>query len=110
TLCLMQESNLLHLIFHRNKNQHRLSKWWKDLSLLRSNVRKLIVELESVGELQAGKPAAPARERVDSRLRIMRRGVIPRAWVAFTGVVATTQFSALGMILLGVLGRIYEII
>ncbi|KAF8427324.1 hypothetical protein EV426DRAFT_572026 [Tirmania nivea] len=153
-LRLTHESNLLHLLFHRNKNQHRISKWWKDLSLLRSSVRNLIAELESVRELQTGKPAAPAlsgsgmtqtqlkklrrmekamkeeanatyiqagrisgvdaivkaRERVDARLRFMRRGIIPRAWVAFTGVVATTQFSALGMILLGVLGRIYEIV
>ena len=152
---LTHESNLLHLLFHRNKNQHRLSKWWKDLSLLRSNVRKLIIELESIGELQTGKPTSlalvagngmtktqlkklrkiekekkekanathvqtggirgmdaivKARERVDARLRLMRRGIIPRTWVAFTGVVATTQFSALGMVLLGVLGRIYEIV
>ena len=151
TLRLTHEFNLLHLLFYRNKNQHRLSKWWKDLSLLRSNVRKLISELESLQELQTGKPAAPAlagsgmtktqlkklrkmekekanaahiqtagisgvdaivkaRERVDARLRLLRRGIIPRAWVAFTGVVATIQFSALGMVLMGVLGRIYETI
>lgn len=26
---------MLHLIFHRNKNQHRRTKWWKWLSILK---------------------------------------------------------------------------
>lgn len=51
-----------------------------------------------------------ARQRVDARLTAMKRNVIPRTWVAFTTVVATTQFSALGMVLLGVLGRVSQLI
>lgn len=27
--------SLLHLIYHRNKNQHQRAKWWKWLSLLK---------------------------------------------------------------------------
>jgi ribonuclease MRP protein subunit RMP1 len=27
--------SMLHLIFHRNKNQHHRAKWWKWLSMLK---------------------------------------------------------------------------
>jgi ribonuclease MRP protein subunit RMP1 len=41
-------SHLLHLSFHRNKNQHRLTKWWSSLSQLRRQVQKLIFELSTL--------------------------------------------------------------
>lgn len=31
----MAVHSMLHLIFHRNKNQHRRTKWWKWLSILK---------------------------------------------------------------------------
>jgi ribonuclease MRP protein subunit RMP1 len=39
---------ILHLTHHRNKNQHRLSKWYKSFSQLRRQVAKLITELEAL--------------------------------------------------------------
>lgn len=32
---LREVTRLLQLIFHRNKNQHHLAKWWKWLSMLK---------------------------------------------------------------------------
>ncbi|KAH6715227.1 hypothetical protein BKA61DRAFT_655519 [Leptodontidium sp. MPI-SDFR-AT-0119] len=39
-------THLLHLTHHRNKNQHRLAKWWKAFSILRRQVGKLVAEVE----------------------------------------------------------------
>lgn len=41
-------NSLLGQIWHRNKNQHRVQKWWKWLGMLRKGVRRL-VELEVEG-------------------------------------------------------------
>ncbi|PVH85421.1 hypothetical protein DL98DRAFT_568206 [Cadophora sp. DSE1049] len=41
-------THLLHLFHHRNKNQHRLSKWWKSFSQLRRQVGKLLAEVEAL--------------------------------------------------------------
>ncbi|MCJ1307010.1 hypothetical protein MMC25_000655 [Agyrium rufum] len=42
-------SKLLHLLFHRNKNQHRTSTWWKHLSILKRNLRRVV---EGLGKVQ----------------------------------------------------------
>lgn len=38
---------LLHLLYRRNKNQHRSSTWFKWLSILRRNLTHLLTELSS---------------------------------------------------------------
>ena len=57
--------DLLVRFHHRNKNQHRLSKWWAQADMLRRQVRKMITELEAleavgVGRKGGGKRAAAA--------------------------------------------------
>jgi ribonuclease MRP protein subunit RMP1 len=39
---LIQIGNVLALAWHRNKNQHRRSRWWKELGILRRNLRRLV--------------------------------------------------------------------
>lgn len=41
TMELQEVTKLLQLIFHRNKNQHHSTKWWKWLSMLKSCLLKL---------------------------------------------------------------------
>lgn len=38
--------DLLERFHHRNRNQHRLSKWWAQADMLRRHVRKMLRELE----------------------------------------------------------------
>lgn len=44
---LLAIHTLLRLIHHRNKNQHRKSKWWKWLSTLNRTVWKLVQAVEA---------------------------------------------------------------
>ncbi len=64
---LQEVSKLLQLVFHRNKNQHRLAKWWKWLSILKRSVRKLLHEI-------AGKET----EAVKTRVCYMAELLVPR--------------------------------
>ena len=42
---LKEISDLLHVISHRNKNQHLLAKWWKWLCMLKRCINHLRTEL-----------------------------------------------------------------
>lgn len=43
--------HLLERFHHRNRNQHRLAKWWAQADMLRRGVRKMLGEVEgAVGE------------------------------------------------------------
>jgi len=87
-------SQLLHLAHHRNKNQHRLSKWYKPFSILRRQLAKLITELHTletaelystapgkgvVGELE-NKYVVAARAKVEERVRFLRVRVLGDAY------------------------------
>ncbi|KAI5804034.1 hypothetical protein DFH27DRAFT_390375 [Peziza echinospora] len=147
TTPLTHELGLLHLVFHRNRNQHHSSKWWKHLSILKRTLHKLTQKLsslpppahsdsttannshtsltktarkklkkEAASALTGGNGAAASEAEkkvgvwIDAYLRHLRRVVIPSCYIAFTSVIATTQFSALGIILLAILGRIHKTI
>jgi hypothetical protein len=52
--------SLLHLIYHRNKNQHQRAKWWKWLSAL----KRISVDLRSIDAARA----AACRKHLASQL------------------------------------------
>jgi ribonuclease MRP protein subunit RMP1 len=124
---LISTHQLLHLTHHRNKNQHRLSKWYKSFSVLRRQISKLITELEAfeTAELYST-PSTPrkgtglrareskyvkaARERVESRVGFLKEWVVGDAYLAFSSLVADNQYSALGLVLLGSLARINTVL
>lgn len=76
---LAEELKTINLLFARNKNQHRVALWWKHFSLLRANVRKILVAGGRAGEngdgrstsrkrkQNSGGETASAREALDRR-------------------------------------------
>jgi ribonuclease MRP protein subunit RMP1 len=66
---LVEIERLLHLAFHHNKNQHRLAKWWRWLSMLRRAVSKLLAELNRSDESFAR-----------ARLQYLQSIIIPRSY------------------------------
>ncbi|KAF9892201.1 hypothetical protein FE257_002607 [Aspergillus nanangensis] len=91
--------SMLQLIFHRNKNQHGKSKWWKWLSILKRTTLKL------ANSLEYGEPGPSAH---------VYRGylatqVVPKCYLAFSTVVADGQFSTLGTVLLATLSRLAKV-
>ncbi len=64
---LRESAKILHLLFHRNKNQHRQATWWKWLSMLRRCQARLTIEIES-----------PDSVETLTRTRFMTNYLLPR--------------------------------
>lgn len=78
--------SMLSAFAHRNKNQHRLSKWWKPFSQLRRHISSLVFELETCYDQEqsygAGhKKAVAAREAVEGRAGFLMASLMPRAFL-----------------------------
>ncbi|KAK4153730.1 ribonuclease MRP protein subunit rmp1 [Chaetomidium leptoderma] len=126
---------ILERFHHRNKNQHRLSKWWAQADMLRRHVRKLlgeleagVVEAERLARLRAkGRQMATKRKKggseggggllldggeeegngvVRRRAEYLRWRLGPGAFLAFTQLSADRMFAHLGLMLLGVLAQV----
>ena len=98
---LLPVQQLLHLTVHRNKNQHRITKWWGNLQLLRRNVKRLV-------EILSSKEAEYRREK-EALLKMaswMETEIIPRVYLSFSAVVADNQYASLGLMLMGCLARV----
>ncbi|KAK4034900.1 hypothetical protein C8A01DRAFT_38596, partial [Parachaetomium inaequale] len=86
---------LLERFHHRNKNQHRLSKWWAQADMLRRQVRKMLRELEG------GVEGAERAERV-AKGRVRRGGKVN--WERFEGEGGEVMVERRAGYLRGVLG------
>ncbi|KAL4871960.1 hypothetical protein BDV12DRAFT_3796 [Aspergillus spectabilis] len=95
---LLRIHSILHLIFHRNKNQHGGTKWWKWLSILKRTVWNLVVSLKPNNQGNSHSSESYKRRLSDQ--------IIPKCYMAFSVVVADVQFSALGTVLFATLARL----
>ncbi|GJC90534.1 hypothetical protein ColLi_13372 [Colletotrichum liriopes] len=117
---------------HRNKNQHRVARWWARFDLLRRSVGRLHDALEararhrhaqgfkapskkSAGKARAGAGIGSGDRRgnaldedVAARARLLLDTTIPSSFLAFSQLAADSQHAALGLVLLGVLARIHS--
>ena len=74
-------SQILHLIHHRNKNQHRHSHWWKWLAMLRRSIAKLITDIGH-GNV----------ERASVRIKYMNEHLFPRCYGCVTSVILLQHY------------------
>ncbi|KAG9242412.1 hypothetical protein BJ878DRAFT_515694, partial [Calycina marina] len=106
---------LLNPCHHRNKNQHRVAKWWKPFCMLRRHVQKLIIRLDDLAESEkfaGGKENAYVRRshaRVEEEAR-WSMGWSERCYVAFTAIVADMQYANLGLMLIGALAQVRRVV
>ncbi|KAH6684164.1 hypothetical protein B0J14DRAFT_572277 [Halenospora varia] len=80
TLTTLQQT--LHLLHHRNKNQHRLAKWYKSLSQFRRQIPKLTAEIEAYEAAHAIKKESAyvmkARDALRARIEFLRERCVGR--------------------------------
>ncbi|KAK4193622.1 hypothetical protein QBC35DRAFT_536898 [Podospora australis] len=109
---------------HRNKNQHRIAKWWAQADMLRRHTGKFIFclenaleeaeRLERIGSLMKRKKKKTEKrkreeeeeEEIKKRAGYLRWGLGPGCFLAFTQLAADRQFAHLGLMLLGVLAQV----
>ncbi|KAG6364341.1 hypothetical protein INS49_005942 [Diaporthe citri] len=126
---LSTAAHLLDGFVHRNKNQHRGTRWWAPFDMLRRSVRKLVPDLEGAvqrsellsssssggasakrrktNDKGAGAGAKqPELEKVEARAQWVHDVVAIKAFEAFTQLLADRQFAQLGLMLIGVLAQV----
>lgn len=108
---LETEFGILHLLYHRNYNQHHVAGWWKLLNMLHRNVRKILERLRSIEDTKK----ILAKERLyDEATRIaqhmIKSGLFKRASYDFNSIIALGQFVTLGMVLIASLSAIYSVV
>ncbi|CCD26018.2 Rmp1p NDAI_0G02430 [Naumovozyma dairenensis CBS 421] len=123
-LKLHQEFRILHLLYHRNKNQHRLSIWWKRFNMLKRNCAQVIELIEYHykqpeynGKMTSSSSSKSKRQKqkiVIIRLYRLIHSMFSKRYLSkmyydFNGIIALGQFVTLGVVLVGLLGRIYSI-
>ncbi|SCW04159.1 LAFE_0H07382g1_1 [Lachancea fermentati] len=100
---LYQEYLLIHLIYHRNKNQHRASIWWRQFNELKRTVSQVLKQLRK------HKPSDKDGITLFSLLKRLRNQQVSKMYYGFNGVIALGQFVTLGVVLVGLLARVYGI-
>ena len=110
---LQQLANLLHLLHHRNKNQHRRGIWWRHFSTFRKRLRQLLADSRSLHQvptthLERHHKAARddgVKRSISQRLALWRDVLVPKWHHAFSQVVADGRFAVLGLVLLAGLAQ-----
>ncbi|KAI5803250.1 hypothetical protein EDC01DRAFT_612017 [Geopyxis carbonaria] len=101
---------MLHLLFHRNKNQHRGIQWWQSFASFRRQLKKLCVSLAQVLKATSTPDKDSALTAADNRLSFLMQIIIPKLYRACLMVVGDKQFVALGTVMLGIIGTVYYIL
>lgn len=95
---LKQELELVQILHHRNRNQHRSAVWYRHLSFLKSILARLL----------AITGANSSDEQNRQREQFVKR--VPTIYTAFSRIIGTGQYVAIGMVLIGILSRSWKII
>lgn len=113
---LQQELDTIQLLHHHNRNQHRGATWYKYVKLLKSSLTRIL----SAAAIKHNESKGAAKKQ--KIYQEMRRNTLyedqvhdflcrhQSMYIGFTRVIGTGQYVALGMILLGVLARCWQVI
>ncbi|KAH7579480.1 Hypothetical protein J6896_04875 [Nakaseomyces glabratus] len=106
---LHQEYRILHLLNHRNKNQHRVATWWKWFNMLRRSVGDVVEILQPLGRTKNQK----LKDKKDGRFlyRTLHKffQMESKLYYSFNNIIKLGQFITLGVVLVGILGRVHSI-
>ena len=90
TLSLAPALHILERFHHRNKNQHRTSKWWPLADMLRRHLRKLLhhqhqrhpPKSSSIKSAKKNERKHDGNEMMVARSEYLRRALVPRAYLS----------------------------
>ncbi|SGZ55024.1 CIC11C00000005272 [Sungouiella intermedia] len=108
---LESEYGILHLIYCRSKNQHRVAVWWRYFSLVHRKVRTILVKFQTMEITKLLKKRELLRqEAIDTAAYLFKKKVLKKALYEFHGIIALGQFINLGILLVGNVSSIYNIL
>lgn len=110
---LQQELDLVAVLHHRNKNQHHGASWYKYLKYLKSCLSRVLSIPVLDPDSTISKAKRLAQDKILAQFEHERESFLVRAraiYLGFSQVVGTGQYVPLGLVLLGVLARVWKII
>ncbi|KAK9466189.1 hypothetical protein V1512DRAFT_264068 [Lipomyces arxii] len=136
TTDLVKELHILHLIIHRNKNQHHGAKWWKYLSIIHRKL-KIVVFSEDSKVTKTKRITQSSQKKIsyefdyenntvkinaaladlvpyqESKAEIANQivtKILPKAVNACHRLIAHGQYISLGLVLLASFSRLWALL
>ncbi|SCV05344.1 LANO_0H05424g1_1 [Lachancea nothofagi CBS 11611] len=100
---LHQEFRYIQLIYHRNKNQHKMAIWWRNFNELKRSAAQALILVQNEKMPKSG------LVRLFHIIQKLRKHQVSRMFYSFNGVVGLGQFVTLGVVLVGILARIHAL-
>lgn len=110
-LKLENEFQVLHLIYNRSHNQHRVAVWWKYLNLVHRKVRNVLERMQKMQDTKSLKEKEKLKtETVELVNVIVKKQIFKKAMYEFHTIIALGQFINLGLTLVGSISAIYDLL
>lgn len=106
---LTNEYYILHLLYHRSRNQHRNQVWFKYLNILHRRVR-IVLKLAMDWRSDHMRNKEVIKEKLLSNIKYLVKRVMAKAYYEFNGIIALGQFINLGFTMLGNLSKLHGIL
>lgn len=108
---LESEFGILHLVYHRSHNQHRVAVWWRHLNLIHRKIRHVVQDLRALENTHNPKKrAALRRQIVGCAAYLVHKNIMKKALYEFHSIIALGQFINLGLVLVGSVSAIYGVL
>jgi ribonuclease MRP protein subunit RMP1 len=108
---------LMHLLHHRNHNQHRRSTWYRHFNNFRRHLGSVLEYLTSLNHVPTTNLARHRKKAEDEALRLRiqqtlsfwRDVLVPKTQHAFGQLLADGRFAVLGVVLTAILGHVCRV-
>lgn len=108
---LETEFGVLHLIYHRNFNQHHVSRWWRDLNMLHRNTRKILLKAHQIDSERKHLAKQRAHDEAVQIAQYMeKKRIFSACYYSFNSLLYLTPFLSLGLTLIAITGAIRTIV
>ncbi|KAG9644857.1 hypothetical protein KCU95_g11604, partial [Aureobasidium melanogenum] len=117
TADLQHLHTLMHLLHHRNHNQHRRSTWYRHFNIFRRHLGTMLEYLTTLSYVPTTNLARHKKKAEDEALRLRiqqtvsfwRDVLVPKTQHAFGQLIADGRFAVLGVVLMAILGHVCRV-
>ncbi|CAD0086897.1 unnamed protein product [Aureobasidium vineae] len=117
TADLQHLHTLMHLLHHRNHNQHRRTTWYRHFNIFRRHLGTVLEHLTTLAHVPTTNLARHKKKAEDENLRLRiqqtvsfwRDVLVPKAQHAFGQLIADGRFAVLGVVLMAILSHVCRV-
>lgn len=101
----------IHLVYHRNNNQHRKTRWWRQFNIFKRSINRILRHLNKGSGHERKKGESVSLQdivegpQVQSLIKKFLKFQLPSIYREFQNVLTIGQFVTLAVVLIGLLAR-----